>query len=77
MIMALEIKGLQRIFKIKRNSSELELPDPDSNMSANEVMDFYSITYPELVTATVHGPEWEDGGLPVQDDHRNKGVRYG
>lgn len=60
MIMALEIKGLQRIFKIKRNSSELELPDPDSNMSVNEVMDFYSITYPELTTATVHGPEWED-----------------
>ena len=26
----------------------------------NEVMDFYSMTYPELTTATVHGPEWED-----------------
>lgn len=23
-------------------------------------MDFYSMTYPELTTATVHGPEWED-----------------
>ena len=59
-IMALEIKGLQRIFKMKKNSTEMELADPDSNMSPSEVMDFYSMTYPELTTATVHGPEWEN-----------------
>jgi len=58
--MALEIKGLQRIFKMKKNSTEMELADPDSNMSPSEVMDFYSMTYPELTTATVHGPEWEN-----------------
>ena len=40
--MALEIKGLQRIFKMKKNSTEMELADPDSNMSPSEVMDFYS-----------------------------------
>lgn len=56
----LEIKGLQRIFKMKKNSTEIELADPDSNMSPSEVMDFYSIIYPELTTATVHGPEWEN-----------------
>ncbi len=56
----LEIKGLQRIFKMKKNSTEMELADPDSNMSPSEVMDFYSMTYPELTTATVHGPEWEN-----------------
>lgn len=50
--MALEIKGLQRIFKMKKNSTEIELADPDSNMSPSEVMDFYSIIYPELTTAT-------------------------
>ena len=59
-IMALEIKGLQRIFKMKKNSTEIELADPDSNMSPSEVMDFYSMNYPELTTATVHGPEIED-----------------
>ena len=58
--MALEIKGLQRIFKMKKNSTEMELADPDSNMSPSEVMDFYSMNYPELTTATVHGPEIED-----------------
>ena len=49
--MALEIKGLQRIFKMKKNSTEMELADPDSNMSPSEVMDFYSMTYP----GTDHG----------------------
>ena len=58
--MALEIKGLQRIFKFKKDSKELVLSDPDSSLSVNEVMDFYSLTYPELTTATVHGPEWEE-----------------
>ena len=58
--MALEITGLQRVFKMKRNSTEMELADPDSNMSPSEVMDFYSMAYPELTTATVHGPELED-----------------
>ena len=54
--MALEIKGLQRVFKFKKDSMELVLDDPNSELSVNEVMDFY----PELTTATVHGPEWED-----------------
>lgn len=40
---------------MKKNSTEMELADPDSNMSPSEVMDFYSMTYPELTTATVHG----------------------
>ena len=34
--------------------------DRNSSLSVNEVMDFYSMTYPELTTATVHGPEWEE-----------------
>mgnify|MGYP000019513957 FL=1 len=29
-------------------------------MSPAEVMDFYSMNYPELTTATVHGSEIED-----------------
>ena len=45
--MALEIKGLQRIFKFRKDSKELVLSDPNSSLSVNEVMDF-------------HGPEWEE-----------------
>lgn len=58
--MALEMKGLKRVFKMKKDNSVLKLNDPDSDMSLNEVMDFYSMTYPELTTATVHGPELDE-----------------
>ena len=61
--MALEIKGMNRVFKMKKNSNELLLDDPDSNLSPAEVMDFYSMTYPELTTASVHGPECEDDSV--------------
>ena len=53
--MALEIKGLQRVFKIRKDSY--------NSLSPNEVMDFYSMTYPELTTASVHGPECEDDSV--------------
>ena len=44
--MALEIKGLQRIFKFRKDSKELVLSDPNNELAVNEVMDFYSMTYP-------------------------------
>ena len=44
--MALEIKGMKRVFKMKKNSQEIVLDDPNVNMSPAEVMDFYSMNYP-------------------------------
>ncbi|WP_455674433.1 PRTRC system protein C [Phocaeicola sp.] len=58
--MALDIKGLKRVFKLKKGNTTLTLDDPDSRMTLTEAMDFYSMTYPELTTATVHGPEFEE-----------------
>lgn len=58
--MALDIKGLKRVFILKKGNSTLTLEDPDSRMSLSEVTDFYSINYPELTTATLHGPELEE-----------------
>lgn len=58
--MALEINALKRVFQLKKGSNTLELDDPDSSLSLNEVMDFYSMNYPELTTATVQGPEIEN-----------------
>lgn len=58
--MALDIKGLKKVFKLKKGNTTLTLDDPDSKMTLTEVMDFYSMTYPELTTATVHGPEFEE-----------------
>ena len=56
--MALDIKGIKRVFKLKKGNSTLVLEDPDSRMSLTEVTDFYSMNYPELTTATLHGPEF-------------------
>ena len=58
--MALDIKGIKRVFKLKKGNSTLVLEDPDSRMSLTEVTDFYSMNYPELTTATQHGPEFEE-----------------
>ena len=58
--MALDIKGLKRVFILKKGNGTLTLEAPDSRMSLSEVTDFYSINYPELTTATLHGPELEE-----------------
>ena len=58
--MALDIKGMKRVFILKKGNGTLTLEDPDSRMSLSEVTDFYSINYPELTTATLHGPELEE-----------------
>ena len=60
--MALEIKGLKRVFKLKKGNNTLKLDDPNPDMLPVEVMDFYSITYPELTTSTPHGPLIVEGG---------------
>ncbi len=52
--MALLKTELKRVFKIEK--SGVELPDPNPDMSEDEVMKFYSAQYPELTTATVDGP---------------------
>lgn len=58
--MALDIKGLKRVFILKKGNGTLTLEDPDSRMSLSEVTDFYSMNYPELTTATLQGPELEE-----------------
>ena len=58
--MALDIKGLKRVFILKKGNDTLTLEDPDSRMSLTEVTDFYSMNYPELTTAILHGPEFEE-----------------
>lgn len=48
------------MFKFKKGKDTLALDDPDSNLSPNDVMDFYSRIYPELTTASVSGPAFEE-----------------
>lgn len=44
----------------EKGNNTLKLDDPNPDMLPVEVMDFYSITYPELTTATPHGPLIEE-----------------
>ncbi len=54
--MALNLTHHKRVFKMK----ERELADPDTSMSPDEVMAFYSNQYPELTTSNVFGPTIEN-----------------
>ena len=55
--MSLIVTSLERVFKFKNGCAEIILSDPNPEMSPDEVMNFFSGSYPELTTATVHGPE--------------------
>lgn len=46
---------MKRVFKYGNRTLE----DPGANMSPEEVIQFYSATYPELTTSNVHGPKVE------------------
>jgi len=56
--MALNITTAVRVFVIDKTG--VEIPDPDPKMPLENVMSLYSGMYPELTTATVHGPEYRD-----------------
>lgn len=51
--MPLTITKMTRLFTF----NGIRLPDPNPNMSVDEVKAFYSAQYPELATAVVNGPE--------------------
>lgn len=52
----LEISLLPRVFLFKHEGKELKLTDPEPSMSKEEVLNFYSPTYPVLTTAKIEGP---------------------
>ena len=49
----MEVTKLERVFK----HGEIELKDVDEAMTQDQVLNFYSTQYPELVNASVTGPE--------------------
>jgi PRTRC genetic system protein C len=51
--MALTVTKMTRVFQFQG----IRLPDPNPEMSAEEVKAFYAAQYPELATAVVNGPE--------------------
>ena len=53
--MSAEESELTRVFKFNGK----ELPDPDPEMSAKEVMELYSRQYPSLSNGEIAGPFYE------------------
>jgi PRTRC genetic system protein C len=49
----------EREFKCDINGKEITLPDPNPEFTPEEVMQYYSSTYPELTTATIDAPKVE------------------
>lgn len=60
--MAIEVTGLVRTFKHKENI----LADPSPEMTAEEVLQFYSINHPELTTSNVYGKINEHGVMEYE-----------
>ena len=57
--MSISTRALERGFSYLG----LQLTDPDSKLTPEQVMDLYSATYPELTTAAIEGPEATGGTL--------------
>jgi len=57
--------------------NQIPLPDPDPSISAKEVCEFYSDTYPELAQALIEGPELTEEGevYTFRKAVGNKGAR--
>lgn len=55
--MALVVNGIERSFTFKKGNETIKLSDPNPAESPEAVMSYYSNLYPDLTTATVHGPQ--------------------
>ena len=55
--MSLIINGMERLFTFKKGTETITLSDPNLSDTPESVMGYYSNIYPELTTASVHGPE--------------------
>lgn len=55
--MALVTKNVKRVFNITKSGTTTSLEDPNPDFTPEEVLNFYSNTYPELTTSTVTEPK--------------------
>jgi PRTRC genetic system protein C len=55
----METTTLEREFKFEKDGKPVTLPDPNPDYSIEEVMQYYSTTYPELTTAKFDEPKVE------------------
>ena len=74
--MALEIKGLQRIFKFRKDSKELVLSDPDSEpvRKRGDGLLLHDLSRTDNGDRSRTGMGGRQGGLPLQDNHRSERI---
>ena len=58
--MALEVKNLKRVLELEKNGQTIYLDDPNPEMTIEEVIDFNSNNYPELLNSTYSTSELDD-----------------
>lgn len=54
-----EVNQIQRKFSYKKGTTTHDLPDPNPEMTPNEVKKFYAARFPELTNSNVEGPKVE------------------
>lgn len=59
----LKTTAIPRIFVFDDKGQEIRLCDPAPKFNPEQVMDFYSGTYPILTTAKIEGPEIKGDAL--------------
>lgn len=57
--MAIKVTQLERSFSY----NGVVLPDPGTTLSLEQVRDVYSAAFPEIVSASIEGPEQKNGKL--------------
>ena len=57
--MALQVTNLDRTFSFKKGNKDVNLPDPNPEMTPEDVARFYTAQHPELTSATISGPKVE------------------
>lgn len=60
--MALHIENLKRNFLYKNQN----LPDPNPNLTPDEVLSLYAAQYPELTTGSIQGPFMKENEVDYQ-----------
>ncbi|MEP2668895.1 MAG: PRTRC system protein C [Cyclobacteriaceae bacterium] len=56
--MALQVTNIERSFVlVKSDEEQIPLHDFNPDLSPNDILNFYSGTYPLLTSATIEGPE--------------------
>ena len=73
--MTMQVNSLERVFRLKVNSTPVDLADPDPSRTPEQVMQLYSNQYEQLTTATIDGPKVEKDKLVYEfkTTHGTKG----